>query len=349
MRTPPPVENVGSGIWSIPVPIPNNPLGYTLVYALETPNGPVLVDAGWEHEDSWAALTSGLAGIGMDVADVHGVAVTHFHPDHAGLAGRVRDASGAFIAMHRADIAVLDRIASGAATDAEAERARLHRAGASAAEAAEIAGLDVRRDPPARPDTALEDGELIDVPGRKLRTVWTPGHSPGHICLHLEDADHLFTGDHLLPTITPHIGLHPFAEPAPAEQGPGADGPAAAGGGDPLGTFLDSLDTAAEIGAAHALPAHEHRFDGIAGRAAAITAHHEEKLGELAALLAEGPHTLWELAAALPWKKAWSAMHTFSRRMAAAETAAHLRTLERRGRAAVAPGRGGVQLWSTRH
>jgi glyoxylase-like metal-dependent hydrolase (beta-lactamase superfamily II) len=44
------------------------------------------------------------------------------------------------------------------------------------------------------PDRLLRDGEPLDLPGRQIRVVWTPGHTPGHICLY--DADHnlLLTG-----------------------------------------------------------------------------------------------------------------------------------------------------------
>ncbi|NUR88941.1 MAG: MBL fold metallo-hydrolase, partial [Nonomuraea sp.] len=100
-------QDLGGGVWSVPVPIPGNPLGYTLVYAVESPRGPVLVDAGWNHPDAWDALSGGLAALGLDVAAVSGVVVTHFHPDHAGLAGQVKEASGAWIAMHEEDAALV--------------------------------------------------------------------------------------------------------------------------------------------------------------------------------------------------------------------------------------------------
>ncbi|WP_338022656.1 MBL fold metallo-hydrolase [Allosalinactinospora lopnorensis] len=172
-------------------------------------------------------------------------------------------------------------------------------------------------EPQEPPDRELSHGELVDLPDRKLRVVWTPGHSPGHICLHLEDSGRLFTGDHLLPRITPHVGLHPF------------DGT----GRDPLGCFLDSLAQIPELGATEALPAHEHRFTDLEARADEIIAHHEERLDQLSGVLTTEPATLWELATALTWRKAWADMHTFARRIALSETAAHLRLLERRGRA----------------
>ena len=96
------------------------------------------------------------------------------------------------------------------------------------------------------PDVLLNDGDDIDLPGRRLRVVWTPGHTPGHICLHDADHDLLLTGDHLLPRITPNIGLAP------------------GGPGSPLHGYLASLRRLRGYDSAEALPAHEYRFRGIA-------------------------------------------------------------------------------------
>jgi glyoxylase-like metal-dependent hydrolase (beta-lactamase superfamily II) len=111
----PPVDEVLPGLWVIPVPIPINPLRYVLVHAFEsTGDGLVLVDAGWDTPEAWGGLTDGLATIGADVADVRGVLVTHIHPDHYGLAARVRSASGGWVALHPAD-AALRRLDAGRA------------------------------------------------------------------------------------------------------------------------------------------------------------------------------------------------------------------------------------------
>ena len=56
---PAPVERVRPGLWSIPVPIPNNPLRYVLVYAFETDRGPYLIDAGWNTDDAYQTLVAG--------------------------------------------------------------------------------------------------------------------------------------------------------------------------------------------------------------------------------------------------------------------------------------------------
>ncbi|MEU1876230.1 MBL fold metallo-hydrolase [Streptosporangium sp. NPDC020072] len=310
--------DIGGGVWSVPVPIPGNPLGYTLIYAIESPAGPVLVDAGWNHPDAWLALRDGLAATGMDIREVRGVVVTHFHADHAGLAGQVRQESGAWIAMHEADAELVGTMREAEEDAQRTERAgMLRRAGAGAAEI-EAVTTAYRPEPPAAPDRTLRDGDMIDIPGRRLRTVWTPGHTPGHVCLHLEDADRLFTGDHVLPGITPHIGVYPYDRTDM----------------DPLGDFLASLEKVAELGPLEALPAHEWIFQDTAERARAIGAHHEEKLTSLVALLAEAgePLTIWEIASRMTWKRSWDDLPSMLRGMAAAEAAAHLRALEVRGR-----------------
>ncbi|SDJ67204.1 Glyoxylase, beta-lactamase superfamily II [Nonomuraea maritima] len=310
-------HDLGGGVWSVPVPIPGNPLGYTLVYAVESPQGPVLVDAGWNHPDAWDALSGGLRSLGFDVSWVRGVVVTHFHPDHAGLAGQVRDASGAWIAMHENDAELVRLMSEYAARDHDDfQTDMLRRAGAGPAEAGQATGA--RPAPPATPDRVLRDGDLVDLPGRKLRAVHTPGHTPGHICLHLEDADRLFTGDHVLPGITPHIGIYPFDRDDV----------------DPLGDFLASLDRIGELGSIEALPAHEWIFQDVATRAAEIRHHHEDKLEHLHALLAERaePLTIWEAAAMMTWNRPWDDLSPMLRGMAAGEAAAHLRALEAAGR-----------------
>ena len=86
-RVMPPAERLDQDLWSLPVPIPANPLRYVSVYAFGTGEGLVLIDAGWGAEESWLALRDGLTSIGAGVADVHGVLVTHMHFDHVGLPG----------------------------------------------------------------------------------------------------------------------------------------------------------------------------------------------------------------------------------------------------------------------
>lgn len=333
--TVPPTELVRPGLWSIGVPFPDNPLGYTLVYLIETDRGPVIVDAGWDDDESWAALVAGFRDAGQDIADCYGVLVTHVHPDHHGLSGRVREASDAWVAMHERDAVTVEHISTSMSADDARERKPVQTspdftdellsvlidAGASEEElAAAPAATSKRRArrfrPLAVPDRLLADGERADVPGWDVTAIWTPGHTPGHLCFHVPAERLLLSGDHVLPSITPHISISRRDR-----------------GGDPLGDFLDSLAKVANLDADEVLPAHRHRFDDLPTRAEQIIRHHHDHLADIEAILADGPASLWQIAARLTWNRPWEQFPLSLRRSAVNETAAHLRYLSRRDRA----------------
>ena len=149
--------------------MPQSSLRYVLVYALERPDGVSIIDAGWDTEDAWAALNAGLGKAGYEIGDVKSVLVTHIHPDHFGLAGRVRDASDAPIALHPADAEMLPQryVQMDDLIDPDA------RAPPRVRRAARLDGHHAGRidaGPPVReravlPDVLLEDGDHPDVPG----------------------------------------------------------------------------------------------------------------------------------------------------------------------------------------
>jgi glyoxylase-like metal-dependent hydrolase (beta-lactamase superfamily II) len=320
-RVMPPVEKLAGDLWSIPVPIPESPLRYVNSYAFASGGGLVLLDTGWPADAAWEALVAGLESIGASVADVRGVLVSHMHFDHSGLAGRLREASGAWVAMHPADRELLahfdlrdqERAASG-------EAAFLRSLGATPDEAtATVGSPEVRQAllSMGLPDRELSDGDLADVPGWRLRAVHTPGHTPGHLCFVDELSQRLFAGDHILPRITPNISVHSVY---------------AADGLRPLADYLESLAKVRDLDVDEVMPAHEWRFRGLAQRADDIAAHHERRLGELLAAIAANPDvTSWDLAGQLTWSRSWDQYSGRMRVAAVTETAAHVLELLRRG------------------
>ena len=138
--------------------------------------------------------------------------------------------------------------------------------------------------------------------------VYTPGHTNDHLCLFDPEGGTLLSGDHVLPTITPHIsGLIE---------------------GDPLRAYLDSLDKVAAFpGVTTVLPAHGHPFTDLAGRVEAIKLHHAERLELLRAASQErGWSTVTELMQELFRERSWG-------HMAESETFAHLEHLRLLGEA----------------
>ena len=115
--------------------------------------------------------------------------MTHIHPDHHGLSARLREASGAWVAMHPAEMSTLSALPPPGADARRGDLAWLARCGVPDDVATGIAvnvfALRAVRNM-AKADVMLEHGELVPLPGRQVRAVWTPGHTPGHLCLHEE-------------------------------------------------------------------------------------------------------------------------------------------------------------------
>jgi len=325
----PGVEKVGPGIWSIPVPLPNNSLRYVLVYLFETDRGPYLIDAGWNTDDAFSALRSGMAEAGCAIGDVQGVMVTHIHPDHYGLAGRIRAASGAWISLHPADAALIHDRYDEPDDLLHRVAAALRRMGAPAEELDQLsnAAMPVRPLVDAVvPDVLLEDGARPEVPGWDLHAIWTPGHSPGHLCFYEAQRRLMLSGDHVLPRITPNIPFHPQA------------------GANPLGDYLASLGKLEPYDVTEVLPAHEYRFTDLRARLEELRQHHRDRFGEVLAILGEGPHSAWDIASHLKWSRPWDDIAGFMRRAAVGEAVSHLRALQLDGLVAVEEGE--PALWS---
>ncbi|TQS47141.1 MBL fold metallo-hydrolase [Cryptosporangium phraense] len=324
-RVLPPVEEVRPGLWSVPTPFPNNPLRYVLAYLVETRKGLALVDTGWHSDEAWDGLVAGVRQTGHELEDIDAVLITHFHGDHFGLASRVREVSGARVAMHTLDAKAIREFGS-LRSFIDQDRAWLIRRGVPDDQLPEmLLPPSATDDEPHWDDDAvdvlLEDGDLPMGAGTPLRVLWTPGHTPGHICFAHTDHDVLLTGDHVLPRISPNISPNPLTE------------------SDTLGEFLASLEKVGQLDVGEVLPAHEYRFAGLPARVRQLLHHHDQRLAEILAALADddGPSTA-AVAAQLTWSRPWEQNRGFIRRSAIGETYAHLLHLERRNLVTRGPG-----------
>jgi glyoxylase-like metal-dependent hydrolase (beta-lactamase superfamily II) len=305
-------------LWSIPVPIPANPLRYVLVYVICGNHGLTLIDSGWESEESWQALNAGLATLGATVADVEGVLLTHQHYDHIGLARRIQDSSGAWVGMHPEDLrAITHEEYRNPSLSAAADIEWLISLGASMEEARRLRGDLAAQDPRSRvviPDRIIVDGQRLDLGGRVLHAMHTPGHTPGHLCFTEERTRLFFSGDHVLPRISPNISADRRANM------------------DALGDYLDSLDKVGSLQAAEILPAHEWRFHGMPERVRELQEHHQHRLEELVSVVGRHPGvTPWDLAGQMTWSRPWEQYDGYMRIAAVEETMSHLVHLIKRG------------------
>src|SRR4029077_5017904 len=144
----------------------------------------------------------------------------------------------------------------------------------------------------------------------RVRVEWTPGHSPGHICLYDQSDKLLLAGDHMLPELPPNIGLHPRRPP------------------DPLHEYLDGLGRLAGYEPALILPAHGRPFKDASGRVATLVAHHKKRMDQIAAIVSRGERTAWQVAVEL-----WGPRtNMYEKRLALQEGLAHLQALAVDGR-----------------
>ena len=311
------IIGVRAGLGWARLPVPG-PLGHVNVWLIDDADGVAIVDTGLNTSmvrDHWERLFEGPLG-GRRITRV---IVTHFHPDHLGLAGwlcerfavplHMTRTEWLFGRMLRADVreappaeAFAYWLAAGWETDriaAEAEKGW----GRFASAVSAIPQCFVR----------LEDGGGLDIGGRTWRVVVGSGHSPEHACL-VDDADGiLIAGDQVLPKITSNISLS-LSEPE----------------GDPLGDWLASIAKLKGLSDdLLVLPSHGDPFRGLHARLDALAAGHADRLDALHLHLAE-PRRAVDCFGVLFGRRIDDGLFG----MATGEAMAHLRHLEIRGRAA---------------
>ena len=321
------VVEVAPDILRLQLPISLPGLGHVNTYALCDDRGLAVVDPGLPGKASWDALVSRLKTAGYRVSDVHTVIVTHSHPDHFGGAGILRARAGADVLTHASfrtwldpdegDDAAPDEIPEGADGGPSSRRPweidqpwgggkfkppMKRRFGFGLMR---LVGRRWMRAP--EPNLRVVDDDVVTFARREWVAVHTPGHTNDHLCLYSPTDGIVLSGDHVLPTITPHIsGL--------------------IAGADPLSKFFNSLDRVAALPDVElALPAHGHPFEDLPGRCAEIKQHHEERLQTLrTAAAALGEASVVDLSHELFRERSWG-------RMAESETYAHLEHLRHAG------------------
>lgn len=305
-------------VYQCPIPIPNNPLENLLAYLVQTPEGTWMIDAGWNTPEAIAAWESHLAALDLSFEDITRIIITHLHPDHYGLAGTIRERSGASVAMSqvKAD-QITSRYRDYRRLLAEVG-SWLSRNGVGQDELTDLQQVSLRvldRVAPAQPEITLQEGDLLEAGFTTLQVIETPGHSPGHICLFARELGLLFAGDHVLPTISPHIGMYPQSPP------------------NPLAVFFHSLDKVDGLKVNLVLPAHEYVFNNLRQRIRQIKEHHRIRLEEVLAALDEGEKTAYQVAAQVSWAIGpWEQLDVWARRSALMEVVAHLEYLLSLGR-----------------
>lgn len=300
-------SNLGSGIHIVPMPLPFRSPPWVNAYAIESDGGLLLIDCGADWPDGRRALRDGLQRLGLDESAVHTLVVSHLHPDHVGMADRLREELGCRVVMH--ERAEQGRLAS--YNDTPGFLARLkkvaleHGAPSSAVESAASGPRPDYMPILDPPDQVVADGDQIDLGGgRHLSVLHTPGHDDAHICLRDTRTGVLFSGDHILPRISPVIMYDPNVE-------------------DVLGDYMRSLQRLIDMRIGVTYPAHGTLIDRGDERAHQILLHHDRRLLDMADLVRRRDTNAFEVMLA-SFRPNLDGLQT---RLALLETIAHLQHL----------------------
>ncbi len=311
---------IAQGIYQLKVPIPDNPLGHLNCYLVQGKQGWLMVDTGWFTADALNSLQTQIKELGLALTDVSTIIITHVHPDHFGLAGRIKQISPKTqILTHQWESALIESRYIKFSDLIEKMSAHLAQHGVpslslSALESASIPSLEFVN--VTFPERVLYGGEIISTGIYDLEIIWTPGHSPGHICLYEPQNQLLFSGDHILPGITPNISYHVQS------------------GDNPLGDYIYALSKLQHLAVSRVLPAHEEAFDNLQGRIKEIIIHHEKRKAEILEVMAGKPRNAWEISSQISWDtpEPWDKLPPLHQRSGVSEVIAHLEYLRKEGK-----------------
>jgi len=306
------LTEVATDVFELRLPIPFED-GLVNVFLFKDGDEADLLDCGMNSEESVEMIRQAVQQVGA--RRLRKLVVTHIHPDHYGAAGTLAGDGRADLYMHRLEVPLVHPryvelehlveevrryiLVNGVPNDEVEVLSNSQRALSQVVK-------------PADPAVQLDGAEDVAMGRHTMHIEWTPGHSPGHICLFEKKAGLLFAGDHILPELSPNIGLHPQSTP------------------DPLHDYLEGLRRMAALEPERVLPAHGRPFATVAARVEALTRHHRRRLDQILEILDREEKTGWQVALEL-----WGPRENlYEKRLALQEGLAHLQALAVDGRAA---------------
>jgi glyoxylase-like metal-dependent hydrolase (beta-lactamase superfamily II) len=212
--------------------------------------------------ETFSTLEESLESVGKAVCDIDRIFITHFHTDHCGIAGRIKDISGAAIAMSAIDAL---RIHNDQKKGLDFDQIKKFYCEQGLREEIidgllELLGSFRKATIPFKIDTSLEDHGSQKVGDREFEVISVPGHTSGQVCFFFRREGILLSGDHILPDITPNLSPDPYN---PEFR--------------PLKSFLDSLGKVEDLPVIKVYPAHGDPFSNLKMRVEEIREHHRER------------------------------------------------------------------------
>jgi glyoxylase-like metal-dependent hydrolase (beta-lactamase superfamily II) len=280
-------------------------------YAVESGDGLLLLDCGTDWEPGRDAIRDGFATLGLSEDAVHTLVVSHLHLDHVGMSKRLVDEWGCDFVMHeRAEKLVDSYNDTPRFIQNLLQIGHSHGVPGSILDAISDFSRPVYMPEIYKPNRTVVDGEALDLgDGRALTVIHTPGHEPSHICLRDTKTGVTFSGDHVLPRISPVIMYDGVLD-------------------DPLGEYLNSLQKLVQMDIGITYPAHGTIVDQGDERARQILLHHDRRLLDMAELVREADTTAWEVMVSSFRPN----LDPLQMRLAFLETVSHLEHLRISGR-----------------
>jgi len=305
------------GINQIKVPLPRVGMDSINVYIIEGASGNLMIDTGWNTTESFNALAKEMKASGFAMKDITQIVITHLHPDHFGLAGKIAELSGAKIMLSETENSLLDSRYLHPENLLKLLTTFLKTNGVPDYELKMLseASMNMLKNvAPLLSVTSLKAGDTVSLEPYEFEVMLTPGHSPGHICLYERNKQYLFAGDTVLSEIVPNVAYHPQS------------------GENPLGDYINSLNTLSELEVRFVFPGHGAVFSGLVPKIDGILGHHRERMMNIQKVMGIEMKNAFEVAKEIPWiingeTMPYNKLEPIDRRLAVLETLAHLQYL----------------------
>ena len=323
------IAEVHPGIYEIFLPLPMRPT-IVNVYLVDCHGAWALIDTGMNTADSLATLEDAFVQAGTKLENLTVLFGTHHHVDHFGASGTIKQRSNAKTYLHQFEIERVNRMLTLGPPASHPEALAFFTGHGFPIDRYPLEGMrpawmgTEMYNPLAQPDDHLRDGDVITVGDRRFEVVWTPGHAPGHSVIYMPKEKVMIVGDHLLPKITPHVGVYP-------------SGPA-----NPLNDFINSQLKVQNYDVELVLPAHGGVYPDHRHRANQLIEHHAYREAEMLDLVAREKQTAFEIASQVFGDQDRPVFHVMA---ATFETLAHLEYARSKGRARKSEENGRI-VWS---
>jgi glyoxylase-like metal-dependent hydrolase (beta-lactamase superfamily II) len=305
------------GINQIKVPLPKVGQENVNVYIIEGTNGNLMIDTGWNTPEAFNTLAQEMKTSGFAMKDITEVVITHIHPDHFGLAGKIAELTGARISVSDIDYSIVDSRYFHADNILAAMSVFLKANGVPdwelkmLSEASQTIRSFVS---PVSKVNLLKPGDHISMEPFDFQIILTPGHSPGHVCLYEPNKKYLFSGDQVLAEIVPNVSYHPQS------------------GDNPLGDYMNSLRSLGELEVRFVFPGHGSVFSGLGPKIDDIMRFHRDRMLAIQKVMGVETKSGYDVAKNLPWMVngdilAYDKLEPIDRRLAVLAALAHLQYL----------------------